>query len=93
MIHQGERLPLGFEASQHFAVCHAGLDSLQRYLTVNGLHLFGEVNHASASFSDFAEDSIGSEILTRIGVTRFADVRERAGIAEAGSKREVCRSG
>ena len=52
MVHQGQRLPLGFEAGDDLARIHAGLDDLERHQPLDRLGLLGHVDRAHAAFAD-----------------------------------------
>ena len=53
MVHQGQRLPLGFEPGDDRFGVHAQLDDFEGDAAADGLFLFGHINHAAAAFADF----------------------------------------
>src|SRR5439155_233896 len=52
MIHQGQRLTLGFEAGNDLLGVHAQLDHLQRHPPPHRLLLLGHIDHAATPFAD-----------------------------------------
>ena len=66
MIHQGQCLPLRFEAGDHASGVHAQLDDLQRDATTHGFVLFGHINNAAAAFAQFLEQLVRADIAPQL---------------------------
>ena len=52
MVHQGQRLSLGFKAGHDTLSVHAQLDDFERHEAADGLVLLGQVNHTTAAFTN-----------------------------------------
>jgi hypothetical protein len=61
MVHEGQRLPLGLETSDHLAAVHARLDDLESNLALDRLRLLGHVDGAHAAFADLLQQLIGTD--------------------------------
>src|SRR5439155_268804 len=61
MIHQRQRLPLGFEAGDHLPSIHAGLDDFQRHLAADRLLLLGHEDDAEAPFADLLQELVWAD--------------------------------
>src|SRR5215475_8108849 len=61
MIHQGERLPLRFEAGDHLPRVHAGLEDLQRDFAADRLLLLGHEDDAEAAFADLFQELVWTD--------------------------------
>ena len=72
MVHQRQRLTLGFEAGHHLAGVHAQLDDFQSDAAANGLLLLGQVNDPRAAFANLLK-----QLVTANAITRFAKEGER----------------
>jgi len=62
VIHQGQRLALGFEAGDHLLRVHAGLDDLHRHAAAEGLRLLCQVHRAHAALSEQLDDVIRPDL-------------------------------
>jgi hypothetical protein len=62
MIHECQRLPLGFEAGHDLPGVHARLDNLQGNSAPDGLLLLGHEDHAEATFSDLLDQLIRTDL-------------------------------
>ena len=71
MVHQGQCLTLGLEASHHLRRVHARLDHLQRDLSVNGLGLLGEPNLAHAALADPLKQAVRADCFGRLDTRRL----------------------
>jgi hypothetical protein len=58
MVHQGQRLTFGFEASHHLPGVHAQLDDFERDAAADRFLLLGHIDHATTAVTDFLEQSI-----------------------------------
>ena len=58
MIHQRERLPLGFEPGNDFARVHAHFDDFKRDAAFDGLPLLGHINITEAALADFLQELV-----------------------------------
>ena len=58
MVHQGQRLSLGLEASDHLVGIHAQFDDLESHLAADGLLLLGHVDHRHAAFADLLQELV-----------------------------------
>ncbi len=63
MIHQRQRLTLGFEAGDDLLGVHAQLDHLERHAAVNRLFLFGHVNHTATALADLLKQFVSSDLV------------------------------
>src|SRR5262245_16387892 len=70
MIHQRQRLALGFEARDNLPGVHPELDDLQRDSAPDRLLLLGEINSAKASFTDDLKQFVWADQALR-GETGF----------------------
>ena len=61
MIHHGQRLPLGFEASNDLLGVHAQLDDLQRHAAADRLLLLGHIDRAEAAVPDHLEQRVTAD--------------------------------
>jgi hypothetical protein len=61
VIHQRERLPLGFEARDDAPRFHPELDDFQRHVPADGFRLLGEIDHAAAALADFFEQFVAAD--------------------------------
>ena len=61
MVHQGERLTLGFETRNDLSRIHPRLEDFQRNLTAHGLNLFGHVNDAEPAFANLLEQPVRTD--------------------------------
>ena len=61
MVHQRQRLALGFEARDRPARIHPQLDHLQRHAAADGLFLLRHVNHPAAAFPDFLQEFVTAD--------------------------------
>ena len=61
MVHQRQRLPLGFEAGDDALGVHAQLDDLERDAAADRFLLLGHVNHAAAAFADLLEQFVAAD--------------------------------
>ena len=58
MVHQRQRLALGFEAGDDLFGVHAHLDDLERDAAAHRLLLLGHINHAAAALADLLEQFV-----------------------------------
>ena len=58
MIHDRQRLALGFEPRDDLRGIHTGLDDLQGDLTTNGVSLLGEPHFAHPAFADAPQEAV-----------------------------------
>jgi hypothetical protein len=63
MVHHGQRLALGFEASDDGLGIHAQLDDFERDPSPNRFGLLGDIDHATASFANSLEQLITANAL------------------------------
>src|ERR1039458_5704731 len=61
VVHERQRLPLGFEARHHFARIHARLDQLDSDAPANRLLLLGQPHLTHAALADQLEQTIGTD--------------------------------
>jgi hypothetical protein len=61
MVHQGQGLALGLEASQHRLGFQAGFDDLEGDLAADRLGLLGQVDDAHAAFADLLQELVGAD--------------------------------
>ena len=84
VVHQGQRLPLGVESSQHRARIHPDLDQLERHLPPDRLGLGGPVDGAHPPLAeDFEQRVPAGDDLAHAGSAGAVGLR---GVRE----REVC---
>jgi len=58
MLHERQRLPLGFESGEDLLGVHAQLDDFKRHATANRLLLLRHVNDAAAALADLLEQFV-----------------------------------
>jgi hypothetical protein len=58
MVHQGQRLPLAFEAGDHLPAVHARLDDFERHLAADGMELRGKINRPHAALTELPDDFV-----------------------------------
>ncbi len=58
VVHHRERLALGFEAGDHLAGVHAGLDDFQGDGALDRVRLFGHKDDAHAAFADLLQELV-----------------------------------
>ena len=58
MVHQRQRLALGFEPGDDRFGVHPQLDDLQRNPPPDGLLLFGHIDHPAAAFADLLQQLV-----------------------------------
>jgi hypothetical protein len=61
MIHQRQRLPLGFKARDHLTRVHAGFEDLEGNLTADRLLLLGDEDQAHAAFADLFHQTVRAD--------------------------------
>ena len=61
MIHQRQRLPLGFEPGDDLLGVHAQLDDLQRHPPPHRFLLLGHIDDAAAAFADLLEQLVTAD--------------------------------
>ncbi len=66
MVHQRQRLALGFEPGDDLLGVHPPLDDLERHLSTRRL-LLGEVDLAHSSFADLLPDGVVADLRCRAG--------------------------
>ncbi len=69
VVEAGQGLAFGLEAADHPLGIHSRLDHLQRDLSADRMLLLGQVDHAHASFAEYANETIGTD--------RLADLFQR----------------
>ena len=75
MVHQRQRLPLGFEAGDDLLGVHAQLDDLERDPAAHRFCLLGHTDHAAAAFADSLQETVRTQArrkASRMGVRREA---------------------
>jgi hypothetical protein len=70
VVHERQRLPLGFEARHHFARVHTRLDQLDGDAAANRLFLLGQPHLAHAALADQLKEVIGTKDYAGAGLTR-----------------------
>ena len=70
VVHQGERLPLGFEALDHLLGIHPGLDDLERDLSLDGLGLLREVDDAEAPLTERVDQGVLRDGIPHLRISR-----------------------
>ena len=102
VIHQGERLALGLEASQHLPRVHTRLDELERDHAPNRFRLLGHVDRAHAALADLLKQLVRADVRaklwTRSRGERFGPLavrrhRGRRGRFGFGSLQEIAGAG
>ena len=63
MVHQRQRLALGFEPGDDRLGVHAQLDDLESDPAADGLLLFGHVNHPAAAFTDLLQQLVATDLV------------------------------
>jgi len=58
MVHESQRLALGFETSEYLCGVHAALDELQSNLALDRLELLGFPDLSHTAFTDLLEKTI-----------------------------------
>jgi len=66
MVHQGQRLTLGFEPAQDFPGVHAGLDDLERDTAFDRFLLVGHIDHPAAAFANLLQQFIAANLIARL---------------------------
>ena len=61
MVHEGQRLTLGFEPRHDLCSVHAHFDDLHGHLSANGQGLLGEPDLAHPALADALQQTIGSD--------------------------------
>ena len=61
MVHHRQRLPLRLKPGDDVPRVHAELDHLECHTAANRLHLFGDIDHAAAAFSQFFADFVRTD--------------------------------
>jgi hypothetical protein len=61
VVHHGQGLPLGLEASDDLAAIHARLDDLESNLALDGLGLLGHEDGAHAAFADLLQQLVRTD--------------------------------
>src|SRR6478736_3619323 len=64
MVHQSQRLSLGFEPGDDAPGVHAWLDDFQRNLATNGFLLFRHEHHTAPSLADLLEQFVPADAIT-----------------------------
>jgi hypothetical protein len=62
VIHERERLPLGFETCHELPRVHARLNDLQGNLAPDGFLLFSHEDDAEATFADLLDQLVGADL-------------------------------
>ena len=58
MVHQCQRLPLGFKTGDDILGVHAQLDDFEGHQSANGFLLLGHIDHPAAAFTDLLEQFV-----------------------------------
>ena len=58
VVHEGQRLPLGFEAGDHLPRVHAWLEDLECYLAADRMLLLRHKDNSEPSFADLLDETI-----------------------------------
>jgi hypothetical protein len=61
MVHHGQRLPFGFEASDDLAAVHARLDDLECDATLDRVLLLRHEDDAHAAFADLLQQLVWAD--------------------------------
>src|SRR6185369_3612229 len=77
VVHHRQRLPLGFEATDHLAGVHARPDHLERDAAADWPLLLGEEHDAEATFADLLEQLVSSDGRAGVYVEARIDRRNR----------------
>ena len=64
MVHEGEPLTLGFEASDHLPCVHAQFDDLEGDAPADRLGLLGHVNDAAAALADLLQEFVPPDMVS-----------------------------
>ena len=64
MVHQRQRLPLGFKSGDHIFGLHAQLDDLQRHPAANRRRLFSHIHHPAPPLADWLEQFVMTDLVT-----------------------------
>ena len=73
MVHQRQRLPLGFEAGDHLLGVHARLDDLERHPAPDRFVLLGQPDLAHPALADDLEKPVRPDASGRVSVTVGGD--------------------
>ena len=65
MVHQRQRLPLGFEAGDDLARVHARLDELSATGRLTGCCLLGDPDRPHAAFADLLQQLVRADLFRR----------------------------
>ena len=71
MVHKGQRLALGLEASDHLLAIHAGLNDLERDDTADRILLLGAIDHSHSTACNLRENFIGADLAAGFDRCRF----------------------
>ena len=85
MIHHRQRLPLRLKPCNHRLGVHAQLDDLQRDTSPDRLGLFGDIDHAATTFTDFFEQFVTAEGLAHGFVRRIGQIEFDGGLLTVGA--------
>ena len=66
MVHQGQRLALGFEPGQHFLGVHARLDDLEGDAALDRFLLLGHIDHPAAAFANLLQQFVAANFIARL---------------------------
>ena len=66
MVHQGQGLPLGFEAGEDLFGIHAQLDDFQRHPAADRLLLLSHIDYATAAFANLLEQFVAANPVPRL---------------------------
>ena len=64
MIHERERLPLGFEARDDLPGIHAELDDLEGHAAAHRFFLLGHINHTATAFTNLLKQFVTANPVT-----------------------------
>jgi hypothetical protein len=70
MLHQRQRLPLGFEAGDNVLGVHANLEHFESHTSTERLLLLRQVHGAKPSLPDFLENPVGTYGIARLEAIR-----------------------
>ncbi len=70
MVHQGQRLPLGLEASDDLSRIHPQLDDLEGDAAFDRFALLGHIHHAKAAFTDLFQQLVAANQCARLFLDR-----------------------
>jgi hypothetical protein len=65
MVHERQRLALGFEPGQDFARVHPGFNDLERDAAAHGFLLLRHIDHTAAAFADLLEELVTADAVGR----------------------------